>query len=610
MRKARIKEFLRQRVRLRLYSRLAICYTVILALVAFAFAVLASRYYENLQATRKLKDGMYTLNAISSYYELKHTSFPDLILPLFQSGNGYKALESLMRDSTDGIYDDPARKQEIIEAFGNVAERDGDIEEILLYSNRSHTLYVYSGKYNTLETAGPGYPFYDVVAKPSMGRTATGTRKLLTLDSQNKRDIGYGIGSTIRSSTDSESLGQFLVLFNAKKIESIFRDYSGNYGRFLIIKLNGDIVFDSENSYVGGKYPYVQELISQNNTATIDGTPCYVQTVKGQKADFLGVNIVPKRLLDDPYVPALVYGAFTVMVLSCALLYVASGKLISRRVKEIESAMKRVGLNDLAYRLPVHYPIDEFSEMALRFNEMCGKLQKSIDREYAAEIKKRSAELGLLQAGINPHFLYNTLEVIRVKAVDNQDGDVAQMILDLANLYREIVRSRTFIPIRNEINICGMYMNLFSLRYDTCLNYEADIEPRVMKFGISKNLLQPIIENYFVHGIRKGDHFNYFSISGFLKDGDIYFIFEDNGRGISGERLEKLTADIGQVKPDADTGYGLLNIQKRIRLIYGEPYGLRLESKENIRTRVTLRLKAMTCGELEQSLKSLSKREG
>lgn len=127
----------------------------------------------------------------------------------------------------------------------------------------------------------------------------------------------------------------------------------------------------------------------------------------------------------------LVYGAFTLMAIICAALYMLGGHFISRRVKELELAMKLVGSNNLSYRIPILKRYDEFEVIAVKFNEMCDKLQKTIEHEYIGEIKKKNAELGSLQAGINPHFLYKTLEVIRVRAIDTGNEDVAKMIVNV-----------------------------------------------------------------------------------------------------------------------------------------------------------------------------------
>lgn len=598
---AGIQKIYRNRNRIRLYSRLMICYTLIFVLVTFVFAFAGTKYYIKFETVKKLQQSMNALNAVCSYYALKQAELPDIILPFYQTDDDYFNLDNMLRSPTDEMYSDPINKMEMFEVLKKIAERDGDIKEILLYKDINESRFVYLRKDKTIEMAGAGYPFFDTMARQKSGRIITGTQKTGNGHSVNSEAV-YGIGGVVGIDKDAGVAGKFLIAFNTEAIARIFQGYSETYGRFVLVSLTGDVIFDSYGKYDEKRFPYMDELSSGKDSASIDGQQCYIQTIEEQKANVIAANIVPKNALEDKKFSLLVYGTFSLMAIICAALYMIGGHFISRRVKELEIAMKRVGANNLSYRIPILKRSDEFEEIAIKFNEMCDELQKTIEREYISEIKKKTAELGSLQAGINPHFLYNTLEVIRVRAMDAGNKDVAKMIVNMANLYRSIVRDCTFIPMRNEINICDMYMDIFSFRYENFLEYEMDIDPQIMGFGIPKNLLQPIIENYFVHGIKDEGYANRFEIRGFLTNGDICFVFQDNGRGISKEKFDETAKNIKAVKPEAESGYGLLNIQKRIRLIYGEPYGITIESEENNMTRITVRIKAMTCDELEASL--------
>jgi len=170
----------------------------------------------------------------------------------------------------------------------------------------------------------------------------------------------------------------------------------------------------------------------------------------------------------------------------------------------------------------------------------------------------------------------------------------------LANLYRSLVRDHTFVTIGKEVSLCEMYVDIFSLRYDSKFYYEIDIEPQIQEYGIPKNLLQPLVENYFVYGIRSGFDNNRFIIQGWKKDDDIFFCFEDNGYGIPKDRLDEIKTRLSDLDHNGNAGYGLSNIHERIRLIYGDTYGISINSEENSYTQVFVHIKAVPCDELKK----------
>lgn len=600
---AKIRQKFRSRIHVRLYSRLMICNTVIFLFVAYIVAFVGIKYYTEFETLKKLQQSRTALNAVCSYYSLKQTSLPDIIIPFYQSEENQFNLDMLLRAPTDTDFNDPTNKKTIFDVLQRIADRDGDIKEILIYKNNSGSKFVYFRKDKTLEEISGSFPFFSIMSNQNSGRIITGTQNLGSVNGKSS-DTVYGIGGVIGTDKDAGAAGKFLVTFNTVALERIFQGYDGVYGRFMLVTVSGDVVYDSNGSYDGSKFSYMDTILSGDNTTSFEGVPCYLQTILDEKAGIIGVNIVPKTVFVDTNFLLLIFGAITLMAIICAALYLVGGHFITRRVKELGHAMKKVGSNNLSYRIPIAKNYDEFGEIAVKFNEMCDNLQKTIEREYIGEIKKKTAEIGSLQAGINPHFLYNTLEVIRVRAIDEGNSDVAKMIVNLANLYRSIVRDRTFIPIRNEINICDMYMDIFSYCYEKSLEYEIHVDPRILEYGIPKNLLQPIIENYYVHGMKDDSYANHFEIQGFLQDGDIHFVFEDNGKGFSKKEMDETNKNIREVKPEAESGYGLMNIQKRIRLIYGEPYGIAIESEENTKTRITVTIRAMTCDELNATLAS------
>lgn len=578
--------------------------TLIFLVVACLFAFAATKYYIQLETVKQLQQSRDALSALCNYYDRKHDEFADLIFPLYEKQANYYSISQMLESKSDRDYEEDAYlKQDIIKVMQDITVRDSDVSSILIYKNLTGARYVYTVKSKTLELVGPEYPFFVQLMEKPTGRIISGTR-IINYGVSSSLQV-YGIGGTIRSENLQQGAGQFLIVYDTNAFNRIYKQYMGRtQGRLVLVSAKGDTIFDSQEQYKGMKFPEMNVLLSGQDSAVIDGKDCYIQVVSGLKNNYLGANIVPKGMIEknNMGIRFLLFGVLTVMAAFCAVLYSIAGSFISRRIKQMEGAMKYVGKSNLSYRLPIYGKHDEFEHIAIKFNSMCDELQQTINHKYISEIKKKNAELNALQSGINPHFLYNTLESIRIKAFDDGNSDVAEMIVLLANIYRGIVHDQTFIPIRKEVSMCSMYLNIFSLRYANKLDCEIDIEPGIMEFGIPKNLLQPIVENCFVHGIREDRENNKLIIRGFMQDGDICFSFEDNGRGLSKERLEEILESLESCVQIKESGYGLPNVNERIRIIYGEDYGLQLESEENCRTRVSIRIKAMTCIELENNI--------
>ncbi|WP_135550641.1 sensor histidine kinase [Paenibacillus cymbidii] len=597
----------RKRLQVRFYNRLMLYTTLIFLAVAYLLAFLAARYATQLEAVKQLQQSRDALSAVFGYYERKNDNFLNIVYTLYDTEDIYATISEMLESPSDAEYENNALvKQQVVRTMAGLAVQDRDISSIVLFKNLTGSLYVYNTSKHFLERVGPDYPLYAQMKQMASGRYITGTR---TVVSGSMAQMAYGISGTLGSKNIRLMAGQLLIEYNTQAIENIFQEYAGKtLGQFVIVSGSGDVVFNSEGGYGGEPYSQLDVLKDGAESATIDGKRYYVQTIVNDKRDYIGANLVPKEEVDrkSAYARRLIYAVFTALAFVCVVLYTAAGTFVSRRVNELIKGMKRISTNHLSYRIPLPKRSDEFAEIAARFNLMCDELQLIIHREYISELKKKNAELNALQAGINPHFLYNTLEAIRIKASDDGNRDIAEMIVLLAHLYRSVVRDRTFIPVRKEISMCDMYLHIFSLRYASCLEYDINVEHRVMEYGLPKNLLQPIVENYFVHGIGGGSgeagEGSRFLIEGRLEEGDIVFRFEDNGRGMSEERLDAVRRRLDQAAAQADAGYGLANVHERIRLVYGEPYGLSVESRLSRETRITVRIAALSCEELERRL--------
>ncbi|MFQ9798603.1 MAG: sensor histidine kinase [Clostridia bacterium] len=237
----------------------------------------------------------------------------------------------------------------------------------------------------------------------------------------------------------------------------------------------------------------------------------------------------------------------------------------------IRSGLEVIGQNNLNYQIPMEDSSDEFGAITRSINSMSRQLAETVDKLYIYQLKQKTAELGELQAKFNPHFLYNTLDVICAHAYENDDQDVAEMLVLLSRIFRSFINNKSFITIQEEITFCNMYLELFRMRYKENMNIEFNVKKDVMAYGIIRNLLQPLIENYFVHGFKPQEEDNWILISATLQGPEhIVLSVSDNGFGMSPDRMQSLQEMIEDAEGETTESYGLRNLHDRVRIFTGQ----------------------------------------
>lgn len=209
--------------------------------------------------------------------------------------------------------------------------------------------------------------------------------------------------------------------------------------------------------------------------------------------------------------------------------------------------------------------------------------------------ERRKSELDALQSQINPHFLYNTLESITWMIEGNKNEDAVFMISELAKLFRiSLSKGKTIISIEDEIQHCRSYMNIQKYRYKDCFEIEYDIDTEIYNYCTVKLIIQPILENAIYYGVGDMDEDEdaKIIIKGRIEEKDIYISIEDNGMGMREEDVQNILTE-NQKVPKHGSGVGLINVHSRIRLMFGNAYGLKVESEADVGTKVTIHLPAI-----------------
>ena len=238
----------------------------------------------------------------------------------------------------------------------------------------------------------------------------------------------------------------------------------------------------------------------------------------------------------------------------------------------------------------------EIDELSYNFNDKIIRIKELIENIKIEQKNKKNTELWLLQAQINPHFLYNTLDTVVWMAEAGDSKKVVDMITALSSFLRiGLNKGKKFIQIREEIRHIESYLKIQKFRYDDILEYSIEIEDSLYDMRILKLLLQPLVENALYHGIKYKREGGGIRIRGYEKDNNIILEVIDNGVGMDENKLNKIKAVIENtslensdiIRTTGDS-FGLYNVAERIRLYYGNEYGLDIDSKENIGTKVTI----------------------
>ena len=272
-------------------------------------------------------------------------------------------------------------------------------------------------------------------------------------------------------------------------------------------------------------------------------------------------------------------------------------------MNQILGAMNRVTTGDFKVRLHTGKKEDELDMIADNFNGMCERLELYIEKSYLAEIERQNAQMQALQSQINPHFLYNTLEAIRMKAICNGDKEVGKMLYSMVVLFRSQLKEADVITLGQELDYCKQYLELFEYRYRGCFCSNVECPVELLPLPVVKFVLQPILENYFIHGIDRDRTDNLVRIYAGREGDTLYLYVEDNGRGMREDELEKKNRELREnAKTQKEKeSIGIHNVNRRLKAAYGEKYGITLQKAEPKGLRVIL---AVGAGKEEEDEKS------
>lgn len=301
------------------------------------------------------------------------------------------------------------------------------------------------------------------------------------------------------------------------------------------------------------------------------------------KANTYLVSMVPQRVMEEQ-VRSMNMGMGLLYLLVCVVVWIAFVPIIrsvTGRMQLLQNQMIQIK-DGIIRKLDVDEDNrDEIGQLITHYNEMVDKVEELMQEQYVLGQEKAGAELKALQSQINPHFLYNTLDMINWMAQKNEIDNINNTVQAMSRFYRlTLSKGRDIVTIADEVNLCESYMEIQKRRYRGRIHYDAEVEEEILDCLIPKITLQPFLENSVIHGINeKEDGRGFVILNGWMEDGRITLSVTDNGVGMREQSKEK-AAD--------GSHYGMINISERLKLFYGEEIPVQVESSPGVGTCVII----------------------
>ncbi|WP_127530172.1 cache domain-containing sensor histidine kinase [Paenibacillus kobensis] len=441
----------------------------------------------------------------------------------------------------------------------------------------------------------------EILTVPSPGWSAA--ERLDGFQYQNHNLIS--VITTVKQRVTHETIGFIIIDMDDALIRSNLNMPIQESGFFYVADESGAPIYTPESTDVSpSKWPQpeqIKAMLSGANRYYIDsshGKPVFIFAAPFQSTGWSLVGYVPlQEIMEQAHsIRQLIIVAVALSIIFAITLHYFTTNRLTRPIHVLKKHMQLAASGYLEAKVTLR-GTDEIADLGNSFNIMLGKIKLLLEQSIREQQEIKKSEFRALQAQINPHFLYNTLDSIMWMAEAGKKEQVIQLVVALSKLFRiSLSKGMDFIPIDRELEHLNSYLTIQQIRYRDILEYELHIEDTIKPYSILKMTLQPIVENALYHGLKQKRTKGLIRIRGYADHQAICFEIEDNGIGMPEDRLKQLRHDLTEPHlPQAASsavsgGFGLHNVYRRIQLYYGQPYGVHIESTEQAGTKVTIRI--------------------
>lgn len=485
--------------------------------------------------------------------------------------------------------------------FSNSLNNRTDVSSIMIFGEKRVLLYRSIYTFWSIIQDYSEENWYQKAMKSKEGSVITGPQNHEFLLGNTEKTIS--LSRKISSYEDGSFLGVILVDLNLNRIEEICAsNYSENEGELCLVNQDGELVYQhnskntdfydlEEESIIKSLNSKMQSAGSNHFRWKVNDKEYQVVSSKIDKANWTALSITPVSAINQSlYENLAIFLVISISIL--IIIIIVLNILLKKIVKPLVSLTEHMDIaqgGNLNVRASIE-SYDETGRLTKSFNELLERIKFLMSQVVTEQEDKRKYELQMLQAQINPHFLYNTLDSI-IWMAEMKDESVVPMTEALAKLFRiSLNKGNEFISIQDELEHVRNYLVIQSMRYLDKFEYHIVISDEVKEYKTVKLIIQPIVENCIYHGIKKKKGKGNITITAVCRGDDIIIKVSDNGVGMEPESCENIL--VGDVTSEniSGSGIGVKNVNERIKIHFGENYGLSFESALGKGTTVSIKI--------------------
>ena len=509
-------------------------------------------------------------------------------------------LETVIKEEDDyvdsGIGKNMRSYEMSSQAFSDTLLSRADISSIMIFGKKkmllNRSMYTYQKvalDYSKLDW------YAKAVAKPQ-DAIITGPNRHSFFDTD---DEVISLSREVQSYENGTFRGVILINLNMNKITEICNSFQEKQENFIcIINDKGELVYEQQNGKERFAFDEKENRQELNTALGKTKESCFRLNYRGEKylvtrTDMKTTGWTLVSMVPYKSVMAETMAISGVMILAVAITLIVTLLLLNRiltgvvkPLKKLEKYMVQVNPDNMDQRMEI-LTDDEIGHLSMKFNQMMDRIRNLKEQVIEEQEDKRKYELQALQAQINPHFLYNTLDSI-IWMAETNDSNIVAMTEALAKLFRiSLNKGNEEISLERELEHVKNYLIIQSMRYADKFTYEISAEPGVERCRTIKLILQPIVENCIYHGIKKKRGTGKITIRAYRREQNLIIEVSDDGCGMPEEICRKILSDEIESENISGSGIGVKNVNERIQLRFGKKYGLSYSSEEGVGTTVT-----------------------